>query len=98
MFTWCDKGPTKFVWAWPGDLLTSRLISVMLLTIGWLALVSLRSRRRARMRLALIVTYGIGLVGAGLTNLAFSKPVQYGYVVGLGCAAVAAAFAIKRSA
>ena len=33
--TWVtDSGPVPFVWVWPGDLLTSRLIGVMLLTIA----------------------------------------------------------------
>jgi surface polysaccharide O-acyltransferase-like enzyme len=29
-----DDGPSALIWVWPGDLLTSRLIAVMLLTIA----------------------------------------------------------------
>jgi len=62
-----DDGPSTLIWVWPGDLLTSRLIGVMLLTIAAGAIYSLPARGTARPMLAMILTYGLGLSLASLS-------------------------------
>ena len=76
-----DQGLTRLVWAWPGDLLTSRLIAVMLLTIGVGSLLSLTSDDTARMMLAMNLTYGLGVAVAGMVNVLLGKPLPWGYVL-----------------
>jgi len=76
-----DRGPSILIWAWPGDLLTSRLIGVMLLTLAIGSAVSLRSTDRALMMLIMMATYGIGLTVASLWNTLVSKPIPLVYCV-----------------
>jgi hypothetical protein len=75
------QGPISLIWVWPQDLLASRLIAVMLLTIAGAALYSLRLALLARTTLALLVVYGIGVALAGWWNLLAGKPVPPAYVV-----------------
>lgn len=79
-----DSGPVTVIWVWPGDLLTSRLIAVMLLTIAAACLYSRRTADAARMTLVTMVIYGVGAVLAGLLNAAAGKPVPVAYVAVLG--------------
>jgi hypothetical protein len=79
-----DSGPLGPVWVWPGDLLTSRLIAVMLLTIAAACLYSIRSASAAAVTLAIIAVYGLGAAVAGLLNIAAEKPVPALYVLALG--------------
>ena len=74
------QGPIPLIWVWPQDLLASRLIAVMLLTIAGAALYSLRHADLARTTLATILLYGIGVAVAGLWNLTASKAVPVAYV------------------
>ncbi len=86
-----DNGPSALVWAWPGDLLSSRLIGVMLLAIAAGSAWGLRRAGTARLMLAVLLTYGIGLVLAGLWSLLPGKPVPLGYVVVFGVFGVGSA-------
>ena len=76
-----DSGPSELIWVWPGDLLTSRLIGVMLLTIAAGAVYSLPARGTARPMLAMILTYGLGLSLASLSIALLGKPVKLSYAV-----------------
>jgi hypothetical protein len=69
-----DAGPSTLIWVWPGDLLTSRLIAVMLLAIATVAFYSARNQEAARLLLVILVVYGMGVVLAVLWNPAAIKP------------------------
>jgi hypothetical protein len=79
-----DKGPSGLIWAWPGDLLTSRLIAVMLLTIAVGAVYALRYADVSRVMLGVIVVYGFGVTLANLWNILASTPVNPSYVATFG--------------
>ncbi|MCC6191652.1 MAG: hypothetical protein IT318_21705 [Anaerolineales bacterium] len=83
-----DGGPVRPVWAWPGDLLSSRLIGVMLLAIGVGALAAMRHAGPARMMLAMAATYGLGVVVANAWNLLGARPVNAAYVTFFGLMAL----------
>jgi hypothetical protein len=76
-----DQGPSDLVWVWPGDLLSSRLIGVMLLTIAGGSLYSLRRADLARAMLAMTITYSLGLAAASLWNILSARPVKPAYIV-----------------
>lgn len=73
-----DAGPSALIWVWPGDLLTSRLIAVMLWTIATAAIYSLKSKEVVPVTLAVTVVYGVGVVAANLWNPAAVKPLYVG--------------------
>jgi hypothetical protein len=79
-----DRGPSPLVWAWPGDLLSSRLIAVMLLALAAGALFGLRHAAAARPMLAMLGTYGLGLAVASLWNALAGRPVPLGYLAIFG--------------
>jgi len=79
-----DQGPSDLIWVWPGDLLSSRLIGVMLLTIAAGSAYSLRYADTARTMLAMVVTYALGLAVASLWNLLAGKPIKAAYLVVFG--------------
>ncbi len=79
-----DNGPSPLIWAWPGDLLTNRLIAVMLLTIAVGAVYALRYADISRVMLGVIAVYGFGVTLANLWNILVSKPVNPSYVVAFG--------------
>jgi len=79
-----DSGPSTLIWAWPGDLLTSRLIGVMLLTIAAGSLYSLPTRGTARPMLAMMLTYGLGLSLASVTFALLGKPLKLSYLIVFG--------------
>jgi hypothetical protein len=88
-----DDGFSRLIWVWPGDLLSSRLIGVMLLAIGAGALFSRRSVAAASTMLATIATYGLLVAAANLWNLTLDAPVREAYVIafaiiGLGSIAI----------
>ncbi|MBX3059821.1 MAG: hypothetical protein KF770_25495 [Anaerolineae bacterium] len=89
-----DAGPSDLVWVWPGDLLTSRLIAVMLWTLTAAAVYSLRSADAMRVTLAVIMTYGIGVVAANLWNPAALKPL---YTLSFALLAVGSLIFLWRS-
>ena len=84
------QGPSSLIWLWPQDLLASRLIGVMLLTLAAAALYSLRYATLARTTLATMVVYGVGGVAATLWNTLAGKPVPVAYVGALGLLALGA--------
>ncbi len=79
-----DRGPLPLVWVWPGDLLTSRLIAVMLLTIAVGALWSLRDADTGRMMLGVSLTYGLGVAVAALWNSLAGRPIPLLYLLVFG--------------
>ena len=79
-----DQGPLEWIWVWPGDLLSSRLIGVMLLTIAAGALYSRASLGLARLWLATTTVYGLGIALAGLWSVFQGKPLKLSYVLAFG--------------
>ena len=79
-----DDGPSPLIWAWPGDLLTSRLIAVMLLTIAVGAVYALRSADGSRVMLGMVAVYGFGVTLANIWSALASKPVNPAYVAVFG--------------
>lgn len=82
------QGPSPLIWLWPQDLLASRLIGVMLLTLAVAALYSLRSATLARTTLATMLLYGVGGVAAALWNALAGKPIPVAYGVAFGLLAL----------
>lgn len=87
-----DSGPSPLIWVWPGDLLTSRLISVMLFTIAAGALYSFPKADTARLMLWLAATYGLGLVLATAWNLLGGLPIKFIYLLVFGFVFLVSAF------
>jgi hypothetical protein len=79
-----DNGSSSLIWVWPGDLLTSRLIAVMLLTIALGAVYALRYADVSRVMLGVIAVYGFGVTLANLWNVLANKPINPSYVVAFG--------------
>jgi hypothetical protein len=90
-----DNGPSVLIWVWPGDLLTSRLIGVMLLTIAVGAVYSLRYADTARVMLATTLTYGFGLALASLWNVLAGNPIKPSYVAFFGVIFVVSAVVLR---
>jgi hypothetical protein len=76
-----NSGPIGAVWVWSYDLLSSRLIGVMLLAIAVGLLYSFRFRDVAQVMLATLLTYGVGLAAASFWNLIRGKPFPVSYFV-----------------
>ncbi len=76
-----DSGPIAAIWVWSNDLLSSRLIGVMLLAIATGLLYSFRFRDVAQVMLGTLVTYGVGLAAASLWNLLLGKPFPSAYFI-----------------
>jgi hypothetical protein len=77
-------GLAGYVWAWPGDLLTSRLIAVMLLAIAVGAATSLRYADVSQVMLGTTLAYGLGVALAGLWNALAGQPIILSYFVVFG--------------
>jgi len=86
-----DSGPSNRVWVWPGDLLTSRLIGVMLLTVAAGSAYALRNPQTVRPMLAMALMYGLGLCVASAWNSLAGKPVPLSYAVVFGVIAAGSA-------
>jgi hypothetical protein len=86
-----DSGPAPQIWVWPGDLLTSRLIAVMLLALAAGAIYTLRDAGAARLMLAGALTYGLGVVAANLWGLGAGQPVRILYLAAFGLLGVGSA-------
>lgn len=71
-----DEGPSNLIWAWPGDLLSSRLIAVMLFTIAVGVVYGFRYAETARMMTVMILVYSLGLTVAALWNIFFGLPIK----------------------
>jgi hypothetical protein len=79
-----DDGSSELVWAWPGDLLSSRLLGVMLHTVASCAIYSIVYPRTLDVTLAVCATYGTFGALANIANDLYSRPVKESYVVVLG--------------
>jgi hypothetical protein len=79
-----DDGPWGLIWVWPGDLLTSRLIAVMLLTIASGAVYARRYADVSRVMVGMIAVYGFWVMLANLWNILASLPVNLTYVAVFG--------------
>lgn len=79
-----DRGPLPAIWAWPGDLLSSQLIAVMLATIAVSSLYGVRSASVAQVSLATLLTYGLGVALASLWSLLGGKAIQSSYLLVFG--------------
>ena len=96
-----DNGPIAAVWAWPGDALTSRLISAMLLTIAVAAVMGRNSRDLAGLTSRITLLYGVGLAAASLWLVTAGRPVNLAYVAAfgvLGAGSMAALILDRRDA
>lgn len=91
-----DEGPSTLIWVWPGDLLTSRLIGVMLLTIAVGALISARYADVARLMLMTTAVYGLALVVATLWNLTADLPIKPAYVIVFGVKFIGSSICLYR--
>jgi hypothetical protein len=91
-----DRGPLSLLWVWPGDLLTSRLIAVMLLAIASGAIVSLRSADTARLMLIALLTYGLGIVLAAVWGAVSGAPIQLAYLAVFGAIALGSAAVLRQ--
>lgn len=80
-----DSGSLSWVWVWSGDLLSSRLIAVMLLTIATGCIYSLRHPDTSRPMLAMMVVYGLGVIVGSLWNALADKPIPIAYALVFGC-------------
>jgi hypothetical protein len=79
-----DDGFSKDIWAWPGDLLSSRLIAVMLLTLATAVLFAVFRPSATTMALGIAATYGLAGALANIWQDFLGKPMQYDYVAVLG--------------
>ena len=79
-----DSGPSSTIWAWSGDLLSSRLIGVMLLTIATGALYAFRYADTARIMLTMIEVYSLGLAVAASWNMLYDLPIKPLYTAVFG--------------
>jgi hypothetical protein len=96
-----DNGPSPLIWVWPGDLLTSRLIAAMLITITAAAIFSLRHVDTARITTGVTLIYGLGLAIASVWNAFAGKPIPITYLVAFGlifAGSLAALLMDKRAA
>jgi hypothetical protein len=90
MFLWgaalfaTDSGPSKLIWVWAGDLLSSRLIGVMLLTIAVGAGYSRKTADTAKLMLAMLLTYSAGIAIASAWGALSGKPVVFSYLIVFG--------------
>ena len=90
-----DQGPTELIWAWPGDLLTSRLIGVMLLTIMTGALLGRGSSDLGRIVLHVTIVYAIGLSVASLWGLLLRQPLRPSYAIAFAIIAIGSALTLR---
>lgn len=79
-----DNGASDFIWVWRGDLLTSRLIGSMLMTIAAGSLMPLLNGEVARQVRISTLVYGFGLALAAVWNSFAGLPVKWSYVIVFG--------------
>ncbi|MCP4139714.1 MAG: hypothetical protein GY755_05390 [Chloroflexi bacterium] len=92
-----DNGPSRFIWVWVGDLLSSRLIGVMLLAIAVGAITSFRYADVANLMMITLSTYGIGLALASLWNMVAGKPVPVSYLSVFGGMALISVLLLSKN-
>ena len=86
-----DNGASDLIWVWPGDLLSSRLISVMLLSIAVGANYSMHRADTTRIMLWIVVVYGAGVAVANLWNALSSKSIKGSYTLVFALMAIVSA-------
>ena len=91
-----DSGFSPLIWVWPGDLLSSRLIAVMLFTLTAGAIYSLRAPDTVGITLGAWSVYGIGVVLANGWNLLGGKPVKEAYAIAFLLLAMVSLFLLWR--
>lgn len=79
-----DTGFSNLIWVWPGDLLSSRLIGVMLLTLATGAGYTARYTAARPGFWAMLTCYGVGVAVASGWNALAGKPVPLAYLVLFG--------------
>jgi len=79
-----DNGASDFIWVWRGDLLTSRLIGSMLMTISAGSLTPILQGEVTRQIRLTTLVYGIGLALAAIWNSFAGLPVKWSYVIVFG--------------
>jgi hypothetical protein len=89
-----DKGPLAAIWVWPSDLLSSRLIAAMLLTITLAGIYSLPYRDTLRIMTGVTLIYGLGLSLASAWNALAGKPIKPAYLVVFGLIAIGSAIVL----
>lgn len=92
-----DDGPLEMIWVWPGDLLSSRLIAVMLLALAAGCLYSAISPDVVPMMLLVIAVYGAMVPLATAANLLSDKPVKPAYVVAFTALSLGSVVFLGRS-
>ena len=92
-----DSGFSPLIWVWPGDLLSSRLIAVMLFTLTAGAIYSLRAPDTVGITLGAWSVYGFGVVLANGWNLVGGKPVKEAYAIAFLLLAMVSLFLLWRS-
>lgn len=90
-----DSG-SDLIWVWPGDLLTSRLIAAMLLTIALAAFTSRHFRDTGRLTLRVLLVYGVGVIAANIAGALEGKPVKPVYIAVFGGMALVSAVVLGR--
>jgi hypothetical protein len=89
-------GPLDWLWLWPGDLLTSRLIAAMLLTIAVGAAYSVRYVDTARVTLGTAVAYGFGVALANLWSVLENKPIRFSYLLAFAAICVISGVLLRQ--
>lgn len=79
-----DNGPSTLIWVWPGNLLTSRLIAAMLLTMAVGSAYATRYGDAVTPMLGMSLTYGFGIALANLWSVFADKPIQFSYLIVFG--------------
>ena len=79
-----DAGPLAFIWVWPGDQLSSRLIAVMLFTLAALSFFGRGGQDSATLTLVVAQIYGFGVALASLWNLFAGSPIKWAYLLVFG--------------
>ncbi|MCK0169477.1 hypothetical protein MWU53_00230 [Aliiroseovarius sp. S1123] len=72
-------GPWPLIWPWPGDALTTRLIASMFLTIAVGAIAARPDQQLGRTVFWTTITYGVGVVIAGVAHVMTAEPSPMGY-------------------
>ncbi len=83
-----DSGSLDWLWVWPGDLLTSRLIAVMLLTLAVASWYARPDWDTTRIMLFTISVYAAGMTAASLWNAISNQPVKGSYALVFGLMAL----------
>ncbi|MEM7117560.1 MAG: hypothetical protein AAF614_34325 [Chloroflexota bacterium] len=96
LFLTDDGWPPELIWHWPGDLLTSRLIGVMILAIGVGAVYARQFADTVQMMLAVLVTYGLGVSLSSLWNIWLGQPIKLSYFVIFGLIGLVSAVLLVR--